>query len=99
MNPFESAPAKPEKSLVERIADKALELRKTWPWPNNIYKALDAFKIDAAERERFISEVSRELGQRKKGRPGRKRARLIEDAAQSEGAKYEREEKEREEGE
>ncbi len=93
-------PSTPEKSLVERLADKAVELQKTWMWPDNIYRALDALNIlDSNERKRFVGEVARELGKRKKTGVKRKRGRLIEDAAQSGAAAYEREEKEREEGE
>ena len=93
-------PSTPEKSLVERLADKAVELQKTWIWPKNIYHALNAFNIlDSNERERFVGEVARELGKRKKTGVKRKLGRLIEDAARSEAATYEQEEKEREEGE
>lgn len=78
-------------ALVGKLADRAKALAKTYAWPHGVYKALDELGIkDAGERKAYFSKVAAELKRRKRI------ARLSEDASGSEAAKYETEERERE---
>jgi hypothetical protein len=100
---FETPPPQEssEAETVRKIIEKARELKKTWVWPTNVHKALEAFDFAGPEeREATLAKVMSELGRRGGKKAARKRsseAGAIErDAANTESAKYETEERERE---
>lgn len=90
---FEQPPSAESRDadLVGRLATSAKELAKTFEWPHNVYKALDALNIkDAKERSAYFAKTAAELKRRKRIE------RLSADAASSEASKYEAEERGRE---
>lgn len=80
-------------ALVGKLADRAKALAKDFEWPHSVYKALDESGIKGDDRKSWFSKVAAELKRRKRI------GRLAGDAASSEAAKYEAEEREREDGE